>query len=97
MIVPRMILQADSFASFFQTYDYDQEGMTYIFYDDSLWSPEEYYPLNDDIRTVDLGKYLDKSDFVVIEVNEALLYQYSSGFVHYLNEYLDSYVPSAGE
>lgn len=94
---PRMILQADSFASWFRTYDYDQEGMTYIFYDDSLWSPEEYYPLNDDIRTVDLGKYLDKSDFVVIEVNEALLYQYSSGFVHYLNEYLDSYVPSAGE
>lgn len=94
---PRMILQADSFASWFQTYDYDQESMTYIFYDDSLWSLDEYYSLNDDIRSLDLGKYLDKSDFVVIEVNEALLYQYSSGFVHYLNEYLDSYVPSAGE
>lgn len=92
---PRMILQGDSFTSWFWSYDYDREDMTYIFYDDYLARPDEFCQLNDNIRSFDLGKYLAQSDFVVIEANEALLYQYSSGFAGYLNDYLDDYVPSA--
>jgi hypothetical protein len=44
---------------------------------------------------LDLGKYLDRADFVVIELQEAVVYKYSSGFVNYLDNYLNTYVPNA--
>ncbi len=42
---------------------------------------------------LDLGKYLDNVDFVIIELQEAVVFKYSSGFVAYLDEYLDTYTP----
>lgn len=54
-------------------------------------------PFGGDWNQVPLGKMLDQTDCVIIEINEAVLTQYTRGFVQYLNSYLDSYVPQAVE
>ena len=43
---------------------------------------------------IDLASYLDRADYVVIEVNDCVLPSYSNGFVEYLDLFLDSYVPT---
>jgi len=46
-----------------------------------------------DWSDADFQKLLDSSDWVIIELNEAAIWNYSNGFVDYLDEFLNSYVP----
>jgi len=48
-------------------------------------------------NNLDLKTLLNKSDIIIIEVNEAVLNQYNKGFVAYLDQFLDSYVPQEVE
>lgn len=41
----------------------------------------------------DWQRYLDLTDFVVIEITEPEIINYTYGFIDYLDSYLDSYVP----
>lgn len=46
---------------------------------------------------IDLAGYLDQADYVVIEVNDCVLPMYSNGFVEYLDQFLDSYIPNQSQ
>lgn len=91
-----ILLQGGSFAQgFLKDYSelYTNDNISYINYG--------YYVMDEFGRTqtldawtdLDLGAYLDQADFVVIELQEAAIVKYSSGFAAYLDEYLDSYIP----
>ncbi len=91
----RVLLQGGSFAlglrrDFFELYQSDD--LTYINYDVYVLD-ETGYTSFDAWEELDLGSYLDESDFVVIELQEASIVKYSSGFVDYLDEFLDTYTP----
>ena len=57
---------------------------------------EDYKPFNE-WSELDLQVLLDEADWVIIEINEQAISNYSDGFVDYLNDYLDTYVPGSLE
>lgn len=56
--------------------------------DNITWIP------NQDWNEVDFQYLLDKTDVIIIEVNEEHLRYYSNNFVNYLNNFLDNYIPN---
>ena len=40
---------------------------------------------------IDFNEILDNVDYVIIELNEAVINYYSNGFVEYLDSFLDTY------
>lgn len=93
----RVLLQGGSFSSglqhdYFGAYAGDEVHA--IFYDESIEYDGGYIkPLNG-WDELDLQPLLDQTDIVLIELNEAVVSAYSSGFVEYLDNFLDSYSPS---
>jgi len=92
----RVLLQGGSFSAgiqqdYFRTYTGDEVHA--IFYDQSIeYDGGDIRPLNG-WSELDLQALLDQTDIVLIELNEAALSAYSSGFVEYLDGFLDSYSP----
>lgn len=72
---------------------FPNESYVYLNYntytvENGIWQPISGW------EDIDLAAYLDWADFVVIEVNDCVLPNYSNGFVEYLDQFLDSYVPN---
>lgn len=90
-----ILVQGGSFAQglehdVFSQYSDDQ--LYYINYKNSISDLSgNYIPFNE-WDELDLKKYLDQVDFVVIELNDAAIHNESSGFVEYLDQYLDEYI-----
>lgn len=94
----RVLLQGGSFSSglqhdYFEAYAGDEVHA--IFYDESIEYDGGYIRPLDGWDELDLQPLLDQTDIVLIELNEAVVSAYSSGFVEYLDNFLDSYSPSA--
>lgn len=51
------------------------------------------YSIEGDWEDFDWQSYLDRTDFVVMEMTEPEVVNYTYGFIEYLDSYLDSYVP----
>lgn len=89
---PKILLQGDSFAVGFGKEFYDRElgtDLTYINYD-------YYYTQNNGganpingFDDIDFEALLDGLDIVIVETTNCNIRSYSSGFVAYLNDYLD--------
>lgn len=95
----RILLQGSSFSEGFQKdffERYPNEEVSYINYNNYIRDPAGNIKTLTQWEDLDLKYYLDRTDFVVIELNEAMIHSYSSGFVEYLDSYLDTYVPSSG-
>lgn len=60
---------------------------------DTNWNATSFSEWSD----LSLDQLLDQTDVVIIEINEAVLSNYSNGFVSYLNLFLDTYVPQEVE
>lgn len=97
----RWLVQGDSFAQGLRKDILDLyllEEFYYINYDNYIVdSSEKMTMLNQNWEQLDLGYYLDNTDVVVIQMSEALINSYSSGFAEYLNGFLDVYVPRERE
>lgn len=94
----RVLLQGGSFSEgFIQDYFgmYNSDDIAYINYSNFIRDKHGNVQTLQSWNDLDLGKYLDRADFVVIELQEAVVYKYSSGFVNYLDNYLNTYVPNA--
>lgn len=94
----RALIQGGSFSKGLLT-DYFEKALDsscyHIFYMDCVTdvNTSEIKVLSDWSDT-DLQNYLDDSDWVIIELNEGAIPYVSNGFVTYLNNFLDTYVPS---
>jgi hypothetical protein len=92
----RVLMQGGSFAEgwIHDYFDfYPNEEFHFSFYNQKVMSTDD--PVYRKINTWedwDL-EFLDNVDFVVIELNEAAIFQYSLGFAEYLDAYLESYQP----
>ena len=94
----RILLQGGSFSEgFIQDYFgmYSSDDIAYINYSNFIRDKHGNVQALQSWNDLDLGKYLDRADFVVIELQEAVVYKYSSGFVDYLDKYLNTYVPNS--
>lgn len=92
--VSRILIQGGSFAELFDV-DYESaywdNNISYINYNTYWREAEQNEPFGGDWTKVPMGRLLDNADCVVVEMNEAAIPNYTSGFVQYLNEYLDQY------
>lgn len=91
----RILIQGGSFSAglnedHFRTYLSDERY--YINYDNWIMEPDGKISTFEAWNELDLGKYLDSVDFVVIELNESVVCNCSNGYVTYLDEYLNHYV-----
>lgn len=90
----RMFLEGGSFAQGLTKNPYTSDEIYETFYSDYIWSPitgECTSILDGDWSKADFSKYLDKVDFVVIEINEMKMKDFSDGFADYLDTFLDTY------
>lgn len=96
----KMLLQGGSFAEGLEKDyfgKYANEELYYINYDNYIQEP------NGEIHTfevwgdLELDRYLDIVDCIVIEINDAQYHQESNGFVEYLDAYLDYYKSKKSE
>ncbi|RKM54472.1 hypothetical protein D6853_13170 [Butyrivibrio sp. X503] len=97
----RALLQGGSFAQGLITDYFDESidsSLYYINYNKHLYDNNtgDHQTISE-WDDVDFQKLLDGSDWVIIELNEAVISNYSDGFVEYLDNYLDSYVPRKQE
>ncbi len=68
---------------------YPEEEIQYINYCEYMYNQTgEFKTLEDDWANLPLEEFLGKADCVVIEINEAVITNYSNGFVDLLYEYL---------
>lgn len=91
-----IFLYGDSFAQGLRSDVFDMfpnESIYYVNYDNYILDYRNYIEIDHDYNNIDWQKCLDSSDVVVIEMNEALVKDCSTGFVPYLDAYLDTYVP----
>lgn len=97
----KILLWGDSFAEGLWndiTYDCPNDSIYYINY--SLYVREpggNLVPFNGVWENVDMQRYLDNSDVVILGCTEHNLATFSCGFVQYLNQFLDTYVPNVSE
>ncbi len=80
--------------------------INYIFYNNYLIDQNGYYyklnpqntatDLKSDWSNLEISKLLDKTDVIIIELNEKHIRYFSNGFVEYLNESLNNYKKSSG-
>lgn len=91
-----VFVQGDSFANTFLEYNYMSDDIYRLFYGATLYqSNGSASKVDDDFDSMDLGNILDRVDFVLIECLESQLPgQGRTGFVAYLDSFLDSYIPS---
>lgn len=93
----QILMQGGSFAEgwlhdYFEFYP--NEEFHFSFYNQKVMSTDNpVYSKINAWEEWDL-QFLDNVDFVVIELNEAVVFQYSLGFAEYLDDYLDSYQPA---
>lgn len=96
-----ILMQGGSFMEGF-SFKLSQEHTNLVVYDihynERTWDniTKEWRPFKS-WDELDFQKYLDTVDFVVVELNEASITSYSNGFVDYLDNFLDTYIPSSGE
>lgn len=95
----RVLLQGGSFAQGF-IYDYfniySGDELYYINYNKYIESNKGIVQLNE-WKDLDLQSCLDNVDYVVIEMSEAVIHNYSYGFAQYLNYFLDTYKPDLSD
>lgn len=93
-----MLLQGGSFAEGLRMdilSEYPDENIDYINYNQSVIDAKGNVTeiVETNWKNLGLSFYLNQADFVVIELNEAVISRQSNGFVEYLDKYLDSYKP----
>lgn len=90
-----LLIQGDSFGvGFFHNIleVYPNENVYYIDYANYVVNKQgKYDRFDSDWNRLDLSKYLDETDIIVIEMTPPNIAGYSWGFVEYLNQVLDSY------
>lgn len=93
-----VLLQGDSYGSGFVRdlkRVYPHEEIYYIDYSNYIVDGNDNYEyINGEWNTLEIGKYLDNVDIVIIETTEPNLIGYTWGFLDYLNSFLDSYEPT---
>lgn len=93
-LMPKFLIQGGSFAEgFYYVYDYvDYCSESYKFFYNLIYrkrnEPQIQMSKWDEI---DFNEILDNVDYVIIELNEAVINYYSNGFVEYLDSFLDTY------
>lgn len=89
----KMFVEGGSFSLGLTYNNYLSDDIYQTFYEQRIFSQntDELLQLHGNWDNANLKNYLDKVDFVVIEINEAVLNKYSNGFVDYLDKYLDTY------
>ena len=93
----RIMLQGDSYGlgtrkDILDTYPY--EKLYYInYYNYVIDNHGKMKRLNQSWDNLDWQYYLDRTDVIVVEMCQPSLRGYSHGFVQYLNQWLDHYVP----
>lgn len=91
-----VMMYGDSFAQGLRSdvFDaYPDDSLYYVNYDNYILDYKNYVTINHDYNNIDWQTCLDKSDIIIIEMTECLIGDYSKGFVPYLINYLDTYVP----
>ena len=96
----RILLQGGSFAQglkqdYFSLYGNDI--LSYINYNHYIIDETGNKQILQEWNDLNLSTYLDKTDFVIIELQESHVKDYSYGFVTYLDSYLDSYIPNKSQ
>lgn len=91
----KVLLQGGSFAQGLAKDYFDQYAsdiLYYINYNNYIQNPRGEKTAFSKWEEVRLEEYLNKVDFVVIELNYAAMHMKSSGFVEYLDNFLDDYI-----
>ena len=94
--VPKYLLQGGSFSEgfYFKDYaDFSKESLS-IFYNLRIRNDiHDYIGQNFSAWSdIDFTNILDSVDFVIIELNEAVIPNFSNGFAAYFDSFLDSYI-----
>lgn len=94
-----ILLQGGSFASGLRKSLIDNNivnDIQYINYANAIFDKKDNITLisNQDWDKIDLSYLLDKTDVIIIEINEEYLRYYSNNFTNYLNDFLDNYIPN---
>lgn len=96
----KILIQGDSFGQGL-IHDismiYPYEDIYFISRNNYLLDKDENQIILTGWDSFDISSYLDQVDTVVIEMTEAELTNYSSGFVDYLDKFLDTYNPKNEE
>lgn len=93
---PKFLIQGGSFSEGFYSFDYyaySKESYKF-FYDQIFRRNDSEQPILT-WETIDFTTILNNIDFVIIELNEAVISSYSSGFVGFLDAFLDTYTSKA--
>lgn len=93
-----LLIQGDSFGVGFFTNileTYPNENVYYIDYANYVLNKQhEYDRFDSEWNNLDLPKYLDAVDVIVIEMTPPNMTGYTWGFIEYLSQVLDSYIPN---
>ena len=90
---PKFLIQGGSFSEGFYSFDYYaySKDSYKIFYDQIFRKKDSEQPILK-WENIDFTAILNNIDFVIIELNEAVISSYSSGFVDFLDSFLDTYI-----
>ncbi len=91
---PNFMIQGGSFAEGFYNYDYaDFTKNSYLFFYNRHFCKKDKFLIKiTKWEDIDFTEILDNVDFVVVELNEAVIPNFSNGFVEYLDSFLDRYI-----
>ena len=91
---PKFLIQGGSFSEGFYFIDYADfcKDSYKIFYDSIYRKKDGTQEPIAGWEGLDFSEILNDVDFVVVELNEAVISNFSHGFVDYLDSFLDSYM-----
>lgn len=97
--VPKFLIQGGSFSQGFYWYDYGyySKESYKIFYNEAIQEKDEKEQFIKKWTDVDFAKILSNVDFVIIELNETRIHNFSNGFADYLDSFLDLNAKSEGK
>lgn len=89
---PKFLIQGGSFSEGFYKFDYfaHSKGSYKFFYDQIFREKDSEQPIQS-WEKINFTAIFNSIDFIIIELNEASISSYSSGFVKFLDSFLDSY------
>jgi hypothetical protein len=96
--IPKFLIQGGSFSQGFYMFDYgyySRESYKF-FYNKAIQEKDAKEISIKKWEDVDFAEILDNVDFVIIELNEASVHNFSNGFADYLDSFLDLYTKSEG-
>ena len=89
---PKFLIQGGSFSEGFYSFDYyAYSNESYKFFYDKIFRNKDSQQPMQSWEDINFSTIFNNVDFIIIELNEAVILNYSNGFVKFLDSFLDSF------